>query len=287
MSDLEYHVNDGVATLTLNNPGARNALSSAMKDEFARLLPALAADRAVRALILTGANGIFSAGGDLRGMAASRADMTIDAWRARMREVQPWMRVLVELDKPLIAAVDGAAFGAGFSLALMADFVLATPRARFCLSFMKVGLVPDFAAMYTLPRVVGIQRAKELMLSAREVGADEALRLGIAMEIVPADGLMARANALARSFVGASPLAVSFIKRDIGMSLATDLNTLLALEADHQAMCFETPYQGQAVQRFLDKKPAMFQWPATQASALAAPSLASAPVSPSATLTKE
>ena len=284
MSDLEYHVDDGVATLTLNNPGARNALSNAMKDEFASIVPAMAADRSVRALILTGANGIFCAGGDLRGMAASRASMSIETWRARMREVQPWMRALVELDKPLIAAVDGAAYGAGFSLALMADFVLATPRARFCLSFMKVGLGPDFAAMYTLPRVVGIQRAKELMLSAREVSADEALRLGIAMEIVSADGLMARANALARSFVGASALAVSLIKRDVGMSLATDLQTLLALEADHQAMCFETPYQGQAVQRFLDKQPALFNWPA--ASALA-PATAPAAVSGAKNLTKE
>ena len=284
MSDLEYHVDDGVATLTLNNPGARNALSNAMKDEFASIVPAMAADRSVRALILTGANGIFCAGGDLRGMAASRASMSIETWRARMREVQPWMRALVELDKPLIAAVDGAAYGAGFSLALMADFVLATPRARFCLSFMKVGLGPDFAAMYTLPRVVGIQRAKELMLSAREVSADEALRLGIAMEIVSADGLMARANALARSFVGASALAVSLIKRDVGMSLATDLQTLLALEADHQAMCFETPYQGQAVQRFLDKQPALFIWPAAPA---LAPATAPAAVSGAKNLTKE
>ena len=82
--------------------------------------------------------------------------MTAEGWRARMREVQPWAAGLVELDKPLIAAVDGAAYGAGFSLALTADFVLATPRSRFCMSFMRVGLVPDFAAMYTLPRIVGL-----------------------------------------------------------------------------------------------------------------------------------
>ena len=267
MADLNCELQGGVATLTIHNPASRNALSNSMKDEFARIVPTLAADPAVRALVLTGAGGIFCAGGDLRGMAASRASMDINGWRARMREVQPWMRALVELDKPLIAAVDGAAFGAGFSLALMADFVLVTPRARFCLSFMKVGLVPDFAAMYTLPRVVGVQRAKELMLTAREVGADEAVRLGIAMEVVPADALMARAQALAASFVGASALAVSLIKRDVTMALASDLSTLLANEADHQAMCFETPYQAEAVQRFLDKQPAMFNWPALPAAA--------------------
>ena len=262
MTTLDYQLSDGVATLTMNRPEARNALSTEMKDDFARLVPQIATDAAVRAVILTGANGAFCAGGDLRGMAEVRSQMNIASWRDRMLDVQPWLRQLVLLDKPLIAAVDGPAFGAGFSLALMADFVVATPRARFCLSFMRVGLGPDFASMYTLPRAVGVQRAKELMLSAREVAADEALRLGLAMELVPAEGLMDRARALAGSFVGASPLAVSLIKRDVGMSLASDLHSLLSLEADHQAMCFETPYQAEAVQRFLDKQPAMFNWPA-------------------------
>ena len=194
-------------------------------------------------------------------MAEARAGMAIEGWRQRMLEVQPWLRLLIELDKPVIAAVDGPAFGAGFSLALMADFVLASPRARFCMSFMRVGLVPDFGAMYSLPRVVGVQRAKELMLSAREVDADEALRLGIAMEIVPADRLLARADALARSFTGASPLASSLIKRELGQAPA-DLATALANEADHQALCFASGYNAEAVQRFVDKQPARFRWPA-------------------------
>ena len=108
----------------------------------------------------------------------------------------------------MIAAVDGAAYGAGFSLALAADFVLVTPRARFCMSFMRIGLVPDCGAFYTLPRIVGAQRARELILSAREVGAQEALSLGIAMEQHESAALMPRALALAASFAGASPLAV-------------------------------------------------------------------------------
>ena len=266
VSALDLQVSDGVATLTMNRPDARNALSDAMKDEFARIVPLLAQDPAIRAVILTGAGGSFCAGGDLRGMAEMRQHMGIASWRERMLAVQPWMRQLVLLDKPLIAAVDGPAFGAGFSLALMADFVICSPRARFCLSFMRVGLVPDFAAMYTLPRVVGVQRAKELMLSAREVSAEEALRLGLAMEIAAVADLQTRATTLARSFVGASALAVSLIKRDVGMSLASDLNSLLTLEADHQAMCFETPYQADAVQRFLTKQAAQFQWPAPNGS---------------------
>lgn len=259
---LKLSIAAGVATITLDRPDARNALSNTMKEELAEVVAQVAADTDVRAVVLTGANGAFCAGGDLRGMDDVRASMNLAAWRERMRSAQPLIRALLELDKPLVAAVDGAAYGAGFSLALMADFILASPRARFCLSFMRVGLVPDFAAMYSLPRVVGVQRAKELMLSAREVQAEEALRLGIAMELVPAEGLLARAQALAASFTGASALAVSLVKGEVGMALGSDLRTLLQHEADHQAMCFETDAHRAAVKRFLDKQPAAFQFPA-------------------------
>lgn len=262
MQDLELRIHDGVATLTLNRPEARNAISTAMKDELSTVVPQIAADPGVRAVVLTGAGGVFSAGGDLRGMDEVRASMTVEGWRDRMRSVHPLIRTLLEMDKPLIAAVDGAAFGAGFSLALLADFVLASPRARFCLSFMRVGLVPDFAAMYTLPRVVGVQRAKALMLSARELSADEALALGIVLEIVPTDGLLARAEQLAHSFTGASPLAVALVRSEVGMALASDLRTLLSREAEQQALCFQTEAHRAAVRRFLDKQPAAFQFPA-------------------------
>jgi 2-(1,2-epoxy-1,2-dihydrophenyl)acetyl-CoA isomerase len=118
--------------------------------------------------------------------------------------------------------------------------------------------------MYTLPRVVGVQRAKELMLSAREVPADEALRLGIAMEIVPADGLLARAHALAASFRGASPLAVSLIKAEVGMSLATDLRTALATRPTTRRCASRPTTHRAAVRRFLAKEPAAFQFPASR-----------------------
>lgn len=257
---LLVSIAEGVCTLTMNRPEARNALSTEMRAAFAEIVPRIAADETIRALILTGAGGAFSGGGDIRAMLELRGRLTVEAGRRRMHDVQPWMRQLVELDKPFIAAVDGAAFGAGFSLALMADFVLVTPRARFGMAFAKIGLVPDFAAMYTLPRVVGVQRAKELFLSAREVDADEALRLGIAMEIVPADALMARAQALAASMLGASPLAVSLVKRELGMALATDLRSTLSNEADHQSMCFQSAYHGEAIERFLGKRPPMFDF---------------------------
>jgi 2-(1,2-epoxy-1,2-dihydrophenyl)acetyl-CoA isomerase len=232
-----------------------------MREGFEAAVDRVRRDGDICAVILTGAGGVFCAGGDIRSMQQAGDDMPIEAGRDRMAGLHHWVRQLIELPKPLITAVDGAAYGAGFSFTLMGDFVLATPKARFCMSFMRVGLIPDCAAMYLLPRWVGVSRAKEIMMSAREVSVDEAQRLGIVMDIVPVEDLMARARALAASFTGASPLGVSLIKKEVGMSLATDLPTTLNNEADRQAMCFKTGYHKQAVANFLEKKPAMFHFP--------------------------
>jgi 2-(1,2-epoxy-1,2-dihydrophenyl)acetyl-CoA isomerase len=259
METVRYEVAGAVATLTLNRPAQRNAIDLQMRTEIAQCIETLKRDREVRALVITGAGGSFCAGGDLRGIQSAQLDAA--GWRERMKDAQSWMGALITLDRPVIAAVDGAAFGAGFSLALAADFVVASPRARFCLSFMKVGLVPDLGALYTLPRIVGVQRAKELMLSAREVGADEAQRLGIVAEVVDADRVLARAQAIAASFAGASPLAVSLVKRALAAAPAAGLDTVFDFEADAQALCFGSAGHREAVARFLDKQPAAFQWP--------------------------
>ena len=259
MEAIDYTVQDQVATVTLNRPAQRNALDETMKRELTQAVREVQADRNIRALVIAGAGGVFCAGGDIRAMQGAVLDSA--GWRERMAQVHEFIGPLIQLDRPVIAAVDGAAYGAGFSLALAADFVLASPQARFCMSFMRVGLVPDCGAFYTLPRVVGAQRAKELMLSAREVGVDEALRLGIVMEVHAADTLLARAQALASSFVQAGPAAVSMVKRAVAASGHIDLNALLEIEANAQAVAFGTPQHRDAVARFLDKQPARFQWP--------------------------
>ncbi|WP_280153956.1 enoyl-CoA hydratase/isomerase family protein [Piscinibacter sp. XHJ-5] len=249
---------DGVATVTLNRPARRNALDDELRAGLAQCMDRIESDRAVRAVVLAGSDGAFCAGGDLRGIRAAELDN--DGWRERMKSAHAWLSRLLSLDRAVIAAVDGPAFGAGFSLALAADFVVASPRARFCLSFMRLGLVPDFGAWHTLPRIVGVQRAKELMLSAREVPAEEAKALGIVLELVPQDQVLRRAQALAASFVQASPLAVSLVKRALAAGPA-DLHTVLEREADAQALCFGSAAHKAAVGRFLDKQPALFQWP--------------------------
>jgi 2-(1,2-epoxy-1,2-dihydrophenyl)acetyl-CoA isomerase len=253
-----YEVADGVATVTLNRPANKNALAEDVRAGLTRCLDDIEHDRAVRAVVLTGSGGVFCAGGDLRGIRSAELDN--DGWRQRMKGAHAWLGRLLSLDRAVVAAVDGPAFGAGFSLALAADFIVATPRARFCLSFMRLGLVPDFGSLHTLPRIVGVQRAKELMLSAREVSAEEAKALGIVFELVPEDKVLRRAQALAASFVQASPMAVSLVKRALACA-PTDLHTTLEFEADAQALCFGSAPHKAAVARFLDKQPALFQWP--------------------------
>jgi 2-(1,2-epoxy-1,2-dihydrophenyl)acetyl-CoA isomerase len=246
------------AVITMDGAAARNAFTQPMKEGLAAAIAQVRQDAAVRAVVLTGADGYFCAGGDLKGM-QSAGDAPPADWRARMHDTQRWIEDLITLDKPLIAAVDGAAYGAGFSMALAADFVLVTPRARFCMVFLRIGLVPDCGAFYLLPRVVGPHRARELMLSAREVGADEAMQLGIATETHEPGKLLPRALELAATFEHASPLAVSLIKR--ATADAGTLRTVLDQEANAQALAFTTAQHKEAVRRFMDKQPPRFAWP--------------------------
>lgn len=257
--NIRLDVRDGTAVLALARPERKNAFDLDMRAEIADAVARVRDDGAVRALILAGEGGDFCAGGDLRAMSQGPIEAT--AGRDRMRAAHRWIRPLIEFDRPVIAAVDGVAFGAGFSLALTADIVLVTPRARFCMSFMRVGLVPDCGAFYTLPRAVGVQRAKELILSARVVEAEEALRLGIAMELVPAAQLMDRAHAIAASFAGASSTVVSLVKDAFAQGGTDDLLAALNFEAAAQGVAFSTEYHRNAVRDFLGKQPLPFNWP--------------------------
>jgi 2-(1,2-epoxy-1,2-dihydrophenyl)acetyl-CoA isomerase len=256
---VRFERHGSTALVTLDNAASRNALIAPVKDGLLEALARVKADPAIRAVVLAGANGAFCAGGDLRAIQAA-AQLDGEAKRAAMQDTHVLFRELLTLDRPVIAAVDGAAYGAGFSLALTADFVLVSPRARFCMVFMRIGVMPDCGATYTLPRVVGAQRARELFLSAREVDANEALALGIAMEQHASAALLPRALALAASFGTAAPLAVGLVKRstlDVGA-----MEAAFETEATGQALCLQSAAHRDAVQRFFDKQAPAFQWPA-------------------------
>ncbi len=250
---------EGIATLTLNRPERKNALDLSIRNEIAAAIGHVRETEEVRALILTGAGGDFCSGGDLRSMA--EGDITAEAGRRRMQGIHAWLRDLMEFDRPVISAVDGAAFGAGFGLALAADFILATPRARFCASFQRVGLVADSGLFYTLPRMIGLQRAKALLYSARELDAATAQDWGIVFEVVPAETLAERARAIAAGLASASPTALALTKSALARSFESDLGTMLEIEAAAQGIVFSTDYHRAAVRRFLDKQPVAFQWP--------------------------
>ena len=262
MSALEVSVEDHVATLLLNRPEAKNALNPEMSDGLEAALLRIGADREIRVVIITGAGGAFCAGGDVRAMNASAGQMTPELRRAGMQRHHRNVKMLAGLDRPVIAAVDGPAFGAGFSMALLADMVIATPRARFCMAFARIGLIPDYGSLYTLPRIVGMARAKEIMFSARELGAAEARELGIVLEIAEVDALMPRARALAAALANASPLALSLTKNALNSSLGSDLPTMLEIEAAGQGIAGASDYAKESFRRFAAREPARFVWPA-------------------------
>jgi enoyl-CoA hydratase/carnithine racemase len=255
---LLVEIADGIATLTLNRPRQKNALNGPMRDALREAIQQIRADRAVQAVVLRGAGADFCSGGDIRAMNVTEAE----AGRNRMDDLHGWIGTLVDLDRPVVAAVDGVAYGAGFSLALLADFIVASPRARFCMPFMKVGLVPDCGALYTLPRVVGMARARDLLFSAREMGAEEARQIGAVFEIVPEDKLHARADQIARGLASASPVAFGMAKRALNQSLGSDVRAMLEMEALGQGIAFTSGYHREAVRRFMEKEPPLFRWPA-------------------------
>lgn len=251
---------DGVALLTLNRPAQRNALSVQMREEIAHLLPLISHDAAVKALVLTGAGEHFCAGGDIAGMRKPVTARTPADSRGVLRDVQSWLPQLVGLEKPVIAAVDGACYGAGFSLALAADFVICTPRARFCQAFVRVGLVPDFSALFLLPRVVGLQKAKELMFSGRVVEPDEARALQIVFEVHPCERLLEAALELAARFRHAPTESIGITKTLLNRSFQSDERLMGELEAFAAATVKTLPYHQSAVERFFAKEPVRFDW---------------------------
>ena len=258
---MTFEVDDGVAIVTINRPEARNALNDEVRRDLDRAITQIedGAGATIHAVVLTGAGGAFCAGGDLNALKESSGKAASHT-RQRLRESHRLLTKWLNLDVPTIAAVDGAAAGAGFSLAMACDFIIASPRARFILSFGRIGLVPDWGALYLLPRIVGLQKAKELSFSARILGAEEAHALGIVYEMAAEGEAVAQAIAFANRFRNASTLAIGMTKSMLNQSFERDLATSLDLEASAQAIANNSDYHRAAVERFLDKQPSLFDW---------------------------
>ena len=252
-----YDVQEGVAEIILNRPARRNAINAQMRERLAEVVTAVRDDDTVRCVILRGNGGFFCSGGDI---SAIKDDQDAASKRRRLIAAQSMVATLIQLDRPVIAVLEGAAYGAGLGMALAADFILAAPDTRLACSFMRIGLVPDFGVFYLLPRIVGLQCAKDLIYTGREFTAQEAKSMGIVYELHEAPALLDRARQMARSFAAAPPVAMSLSKRALGRSLESDLATMLAIEADAQGIAFSTSYAQEALDRFLNKQPALFTW---------------------------
>lgn len=247
----------GVATLTLNRPDVLNALNSELMNLLRDTVQRLATDDSVRAVIITGAGRGFSAGADLGATRPGGAES--DAGATLRERYHPTILALRTMNKPVITAVNGVAAGAGMSIALAGDIVLAGQSASFLQAFSKIGLVPDAGSTWFLPRMVGDIRARALMILADKISAEDAHRYGIVWKIHPDDQLLAEATALARRLATMPTRAYGFIKEALLASTEQDLATQLELEATLQGKAGKTSDFAEGVAAFLAKRPPNFQ----------------------------
>ena len=238
------------AILTLNYPERRNALAVPMRKCLVDALEAIEADRALRAIVITGAGGTFSAGGDISGMDV--ADLA--AGRERFRLTHHLVRLLIKGSKPVIAAVEGWCVGAGLSVAMCCDTVVAAEDARFATGFGKIGLVADLGLLHTLPARVGQGRARQILLFGDPVDARQAAVIGMVDHVVPSGTTLRAALDRAALFHGAAPLPVAMTKQ----YLATGLDEALDWERDTQSALFLTADHAEGRAAFLAKRTPLF-----------------------------
>ncbi|RHW28153.1 2-(1,2-epoxy-1,2-dihydrophenyl)acetyl-CoA isomerase [Nocardioides immobilis] len=241
---------DGYAVVTLNRPDRSNALSHALVADLRDLLEKLEAEDDVRAIVLTGAGRAFCAGADLKGGPSDAEDVI-------RRLYVPLVDLLTEMGTPMIAAINGAAAGAGLSLALHADLRVAASTASFSMSFVKVGLVPDVGASWLLPRLVGTTRAAEMALLGRKITAEQALAWGLVNDLVPPNDLLWRATALAAE-IAALPASVGWVRRLLRDSGAATLAEQVDAEATAQGHAQRHPHFAEAKQAFVEKREPRF-----------------------------
>lgn len=253
---IELTVESGIATLAFNRPDKRNAMSDAMRSQFIAALEQVAADKAIRALVLTGRGKGFCAGGDIAGMEkrmqAPAGEIAFNGWH-RQQRVHYAQSLLHTMPKPTIAAVNGAASGLGADTALACDFIIASEWASFTWSYINRGIVPDGGGMYFLPRRVGLSKAKELIFTGRKVDADEALRLGIADRRSGADTLLADAQAWAAELSQGSATALALGKTIINQTFEHSAHDIFAQGSQAQGICYTSTEHRESVMAFLAK----------------------------------
>jgi enoyl-CoA hydratase/carnithine racemase len=252
-----YETDGHLATITLNRPEKKNAFSSEMITLWPRYLEEARADDSVRVIIVTGKGDTFCSGGDVKDMAEGRLkswDMKRFLWDGVHRIVL----AMEDLDKPVIAAINGAAMGAGLDMALMCDLRICTEKARMAESYILMGLVPGDGGAYFLPRVVGTAKALELLLTGDILTAREALQIGLVNRVVPHERLMDEAVSLAAKMAEKPPLAIRMMKRAVYQGLTTGLRSHLDYISSQLSLLSETEDHLEAARAFLEKRKPLF-----------------------------
>jgi 2-(1,2-epoxy-1,2-dihydrophenyl)acetyl-CoA isomerase len=253
---------NGVCTITLNRPDVLNAFNDALTTELHEALKAAERDAAVRVIVITGAGRAFSSGqdlGDLKAKYVPGGGHVPHLGDDLRRRYNPIIKRMREMDKPIIAAVNGVAAGAGCSLALAADMRIASDQAAFIEVFINVGLIPDSGSTFMLPRLVGLGKAMELCMTGAKVDANEALRLGIVNQVVHAAELDAAVAKLASRLAGLPSRAIALTKRLLNQSANNDLDGQLEAEAFDQETAGRTADHSEGVVAFLEKRKPNFQ----------------------------
>lgn len=251
---LIYTRADGVGRMTFDFPEKKNALDQDARREMERIVTEVRDDDSVRALLISGRGGAFCAGGDINTFAGSSPV----AMRDRLKQQHRVTRMLYDLEKPVVAAVAGPAFGVGFNIALLADVILAAPSARFCQAYARVAIVPDGGGLYLLARVVGAQRAKAMFLTAQVIGAEEARGLGIVHAIHDEASLEDEAGALALRLAQGPTRAFGLGKAMLNRGQDCDFATYLEIEATAEAHIMQTDDHIEAVAAFREKRQPRF-----------------------------
>ena len=248
---LLYEKRDGVALVTMNRPEMMNALEAALAEDLVSAVRAAADDDEVGSIVLTGTGKSFSSGGDIGRMMQGFELLEGRRW---LQEGYGQLVELAKVKKPVIAAVNGYAVGAGFSLALLCDLIVAADIAKFGLAFVKVGAIPDCGALYFLPRLVGLQKAKELVFTGNNIDAAEAHRIGVVNRVVPADDLLQEALKMGQQLADGPAVALAQAKEILNASSNLSLAEVMEMEIYAQSFCFQTEDHKEGVIAFLEKR---------------------------------
>jgi enoyl-CoA hydratase/carnithine racemase len=254
---LLFEVAGGVASVLLNRPEKRNAINQKMFEELSATFDVISSDSEIGSFVLRGAGDHFCSGADLS--AIGDAPRTPVQMLARMREIHEILRKIVYCPKPGLAAVRGYAAGGGANLALACDLVVMSEDAKFAELFVKRGLVVDMSGTFTLPRAVGLQRAKELALLGDTIDARRAYEIGIANRVVPEEEFEVTVKDLAERLAAGPPITMALMKKALNDSFSSTFDEVLELESHNQSLLFSTADLQEAIRAFLEKREPRFR----------------------------